>query len=290
MQFGNTHYSASLLKMAAMYAAFELRNSVNDRAAQADATPANLFDLLKAEFDPVIDGAVPLISQQRDVTAKMRLPTYSTVFTTIPLTTGGVAVEFTAAFRGNMNAMMVDSNNNAAAAVVQALGYSWINGALEHGGYFRSAFPPGGIWLAGTFTGSQPYVRINSDNDGPVAQAMTCFDMANLCAHIVQRTLVSDEASTQMAKIWFDAAHGPDASFIDHERRPELTTRSYSVTHTKVGLGPLKSGATVASEATLLVHVPSDRKFLTVWQNSPGNPQGFNAMSFIVDRTIELFG
>jgi hypothetical protein len=168
--------------------------------------------------------------------------------------------------------------------------FPWINGSLERGGFFRSSFPPGGIWLAGTFTGVQPDVRIDSDNDGKVAQAMTCVDMANLCAHIVQRTLVSDEASTEMSKLWFDAAHGADASFIDHERRSELTTRSYRLTPTKVGLGPLKSGATVASDATLIEHVPTERRFLTVWQNAPGNPSGFNAMSFIVDRTIELFG
>ena len=289
MAYRAMHYSGSLLKMAAMYAAFELRYRVNVRAAGGDATAGNLFDILKNEFDPVIDAAVPRVNAEAAVTPAMRVPNYRAIFAAIPLTTGGVAAEFAAAFRNNLVAMIVDSNNNAAGAVVQALGYSYINGALEAGGFFRSAFPPNGVWLGGTFVGLRPPVRVDTENDGDSAQATTCSDMANLCAHIVQRTLVSAEASAQMNKLWYDAAHGIDASFIDHERRA-LSTRSYSVTHTKVGLGPLKTGATVASDATLLVHVPTERKFLTVWQNAPGNDSGFNAMSFIVDRAIELYG
>lgn len=288
ISFGRTHYSASLLKVAAMYAAFELRNSVNVRASAGGVTRQDLFSVLNAEFDPVIDGAVPAISAAPGVTAAMRVPKYRDIFAVIDLTTGGVAVEFTAAFQSNMRAAIVDSNNNAAGACVQALGYSWINGTLQKGGFFLP--PDSGIWLAGTFTGAWPYVRIPSDNDGPVAQAMTCFDMANLYAHIVRRTLVDQDASVRMAKLLYDAAMiGPDASFMDHLRRPEINTRSFFVTHNKVGLGPLKTGAMVASEGTIVTHGPTGRNFLTVWQNCPSNATAFNAMAFIVDRAIELF-
>lgn len=288
--YGRTYFSASLLKVAAMYAAFELRKSVNARGAAADVNRQNLFSILNTEFDPVIDSAIPAISVAAGVTPAMRVPKYREIFAVMDRTTGGIAAEFNATFQSNMRAMIVDSNNNAAAACVQALGYSWINGTLQKGGFFLP--PDNGIWLAGTFTGSWPYVRIPSDNDGPVAQATTCFDMANLYAHIVRRTLVDADASVRMSKLLADAATiGPDASFMDHARRQRegIIARSFFITHNKVGLAPLKTGQMVASEATIVIHGPTDRKFLTVWQNCPANIAGYNAMAFIVDRGIELF-
>jgi hypothetical protein len=51
----------------------------------------------------------------------------------------------------------------------------------------------------------------------------------------------------------------------------------------------LQSGGTVASEATFLHHPPSDRTFLTVWQNCPANPPAWNAVANVVERAIELF-
>src|SRR3712207_2508431 len=42
LRFGETHYSASLLKVAAMYAAFELLSSAN-RISPSSASPGALF-------------------------------------------------------------------------------------------------------------------------------------------------------------------------------------------------------------------------------------------------------
>src|SRR5262245_25998590 len=85
------------------------------------------------------------------------------------------------------------------------------------------------------------------------------------------------------SKLLQDAAiAGQDAAFIDHVRRPgQIAPRSFSVTHNKVGLGPLKTGATVASEATILNHAPSNRNFLTVWENCPSDPAAWNAIAAV---------
>lgn len=296
-RFGDTFYSASLLKVAAMYAAFELLGSANALAASTGVgTSQELFARLHADFDEVIDTAVPLITQTPGITRAMRLPKYEQIFAIVPLVTGGVACTFSGTFSTNMRRMIVNSDNNAAAACIQALGYSWINGALHAGGFF---FPPAqtGIWLAGTFTGAQPPVRIPSVNDGTVAQGTTCFDLANLYAHIFQGTLVpvpgsdpSPFSSDMLAMLAVTADVGDDPSFMDFTRRPSIQPpRTFSVTHTKVGIGPLKTGQLVCSEGTIVENLEAERKFLVVWQNSFNDREALVAIASIVERTIELF-
>jgi len=224
----------------------------------------------------------------------MKVPNYRTTFAAIPLAGGGFALTFTPAFAGNLRKMMVDSSNEAAAFCIENLGYGWINGALASGAFFDPGISTG-VWLAGTFTGSRPRVRIPSVNDGGVAQAMTCFDMANLCAHVFARTLFEPTdagACDEIMSLMFDAQTlGPDPAFIT---RPTVAPPglSYAVTNTKIGLGPLKrenGGFDVASEASFVEHVDTGAKFLVVWQNSRNDRPSLTAVSFIVDTTIRAF-
>lgn len=287
--FGDTYYSASLVKMGALYAAFELMQSVNNLAmASGAANAAQLFARLHAEFDPVIDRAVPLISSTPGITRDMRIPKYEQIFAVIPQTGGGVRVKHSGAFETHLVRMIANSDNNSAATCIRALGYSWINGVLHAAGFF---FPPAqtGIWVGGTFTGSFPPVRIPSVNDGPTAQGTTCFDMATLYGHIFQGTLVNQDASRQMlGMLSLAATDGPDPSFLDFTRR-HVPMRSFGVSHTKIGEGPLTSGTTVISEGSIVEHINSGRKFLTVFQNSFRDDPSVFAMGAIVERTIEIF-
>jgi hypothetical protein len=114
--------------------------------------------------------------------------------------------------------------------------------------------------------------------------------MANLYAHIIQKTLVDPGSSNEMYNILFvTAAVGNDPSFLDYTRRHFLPIRNFSVTHSKIGLGPLKTGPMVASEGAIVEHSGTGRKFLTVWQNSFNDNSSLFAIGFIVERTIELF-
>jgi hypothetical protein len=120
---------------------------------------------------------------------------------------------------------------------------------------------------------------------------MTCFDLANLYALLVQGALVDTASSNQMLALLADAAVGPDPSWMT---RPGVTPPgiAFQVTHTKIGLGPLKpqnGGFNVASEGAMVTHIPTGRKFIIVWQNSKTDPDSFRAISLIVDRTIKLF-
>ena len=84
------HYSASLLKVAAMYAAYQLRQSANNFATSvADATADDLFNHMSASMDPLIAPAVPLISSNPQITQAMKVPKYRSVFAAIPLIEGG---------------------------------------------------------------------------------------------------------------------------------------------------------------------------------------------------------
>lgn len=228
------------------------------------------------------------ISLTPEINSTIVPPKYEQIFATIPLTNSGLALTFGGAFQNSLRSMIVDGDNNAAAACITALGYSWINGTLHNGGFF---FPQGknGIWLAGTFTGSLPVIRIPSENDGEVAQATTCFDMANLYAHIFQKTLVDADSSNKMLNFLFDSASiGHNFSFFDYTQRG-LPPRNFSVTHSKIGLGPLKTGQIVASEGAIVERHGTNQKFLIVFQNSFDDDNSLSAISFIVERTIELF-
>jgi hypothetical protein len=285
------HYSASLLKVAAMYAAYQLRQSANNFASSvADATADDLFNHMSASFDPLIAPAVPLISSNPQITQAMKVPKYRSVFAAVPLVDGGFSLFFNLVFQNNLRQMIVPSNNNAAGACIQALGYSWINGVLASAGFFNSA-TNAGIWLAGTFTAAFPPVRVASVNDGPVAQATTTFDLANFYAHMFRHTLVDAGSSDEMLALLDDAAAGPDPSWMV---RPGIAPAdiSFGVTETKIGLGPLKpvsGGFDVASEGTIVQHFDTGRKFIVVWQNCRDDGDSLAACALIVNRAINIF-
>lgn len=280
---GQTHYSASLLKVAAMYAAHELRAAVNALGVDVSSGP-ELFATCRQAFDGDIEVAVPRINKE-GIARALRVPSYEKLFTAVPLAGGGVSVEFSGAFQAALVAAIVTSDNAAAATCVKALGYSWINGALAAGGYFVDDSRDG-VWLAGTFTGDQPYVRIESVNDGPVAQATTTFDLANMYAHMLAGSLVDPASCAQMLTLLRSAQAGVDPSFLDGVRRPGTGSTSLLVTHTKIGLGPLKSGAIVASEGTFVLDPPSGRQFLVVFQNCSNDNDSLRAMTFLVERVV----
>lgn len=293
-----THYSASLLKVAAMLGAFQLRQSANNLAADPiDASAADFFARLKATFDPPIEAAVPLISTNPQIAAlpvSQRLPKYQSMFAAIPLIGGGHSVVFGAAFANNIRGMMIPGNNDDAAACVKAQGYQWIDGVLSAAGLFREADQQG-IWLAGTFTGALPAVRIPSINDGPSAQAATCIDLANLFAHIIEANEIDSNGNTPIAadmlQILGEAAVGHEPSFMKPGARPNINglTADFTTTHTKIGLGALKpenGGFEIVSEATVVQHNPTGRRFIVVWQNVRNTVAQHNVVGFLVERAM----
>ncbi|KUL46057.1 hypothetical protein ADL22_11130 [Streptomyces sp. NRRL F-4489] len=290
------HFSASLLKMAAMLAGFELRQSANDFAATAgDCTAGTVFSGLQAAFDPGIESSVPRLQTEPGITHAMRVPKYPSIFDAPQnLASGGCLMAFNPTFTASMRGMVVPSNNDDASATIQALGYSWINGLLANAGLFDPATNQG-IWLAGTFKGAFPAVRVPSVNDGPSAQATTTIDMTRFLALVIEGATLDarsvDGIAADMRGLLADAQSTGDASFMTTGARMGIDGlgAGFTITHCKVGVGGLTNDGEVASEATVLSHDASGQQFLVVWQNLRNLVDRHNAMAFLVRRTMLNF-
>ena len=304
-------YSGSLLKVAAMYAAYQLRIAVNELAPTLNATVNTseiLFQTISNAFDRQIDESVPRIRSAPGITPAMRIPKYSTIFHAAKIggiwrlrfnDTGGAD-----SFAGHLRKMIVGSDNDSAGFCVRALGYSWINGVLQAAGFLRLGFPGSeGIWLAGDY-GNWQTVNIASVNDRDVKQATTCFDMARLFALLHDKKLVKNYAhfatalsgNDEMLNLLRDAVGGGAPSLL--RRVPH----SFTVLQSKIGIGQLKGGGSckdadrdrcVYSEAAILRHPPTGRKFVVVWQNLTflrANPllwsDGLRRIVAVIQKTI----
>lgn len=305
IEYGKSFYTASLVKMGVLYAAYELRKSANQVVTDSGiTTPDVLYARLKSDLDETIKNKFLSILREAHITLTpvneqdaRKSPIYEQIFTLSP----SHEVIFLPPFQKHLQDMIIKGDNNAAAACIQALSYSWINGTLTAGGFF---FPEGGtgIWVGGTFTGSMTPIRIPTENDGDAAQASTCFDMANLFAHIYQHTLVDYKSTSENDNTYsklmenmliVSAALGNNESWLDFKRRkPHLPERNFKVTHSKIGLGPLKSREWVASEGAIVQRNIGDlskANFIVVFQNSFSDDDSVNALRSIVDRTIDLY-
>jgi hypothetical protein len=310
-------FSASLLKVAALYSAFQLRVTANAVAGAMQKVPADkVFQELSAALDKTIDAAVPLITGEKKVTAAMRVPRYQDIFDAAPIAAGGFTLSFKPFFSNALSDMIVHGNNQATGFVIHSLGYSYINGLLQSAGFFRNATAQSGIWLAGDFLLASldpstkkivgrykdkviekwPYVRIDSVNDKKVAQATTCIDMARLFVLLHDKKLVTDPSPLDGNQEMLDLLAGAVAHnqfWLTHKppgwkANDFIAGLSYTNTHSKIGVEKLKTGKPVWSEGVILRHTTSGREFVVIWQDlRDGNL--VTGLSRIVDRTIISF-
>jgi hypothetical protein len=328
------YYSGSLLKVAAMYAAYQLRIAVNDLAAALPIDPANdatattnLFNTIRTTFNDEIANKVALLPAFID--RELRVPKYDIIFTATRPPSGHFTLEFTTGdhsadpenvpsdtFEPNLIDMIVGSHNASAGFCIRNLGYGWINGLLESAGlFFPIKVPPGGrsgygIWLAGDY-GSAKVATIESVNDGDVKQVTDTRHMAQLFTLLFNKTLVRNVANppfmtgnVAMLDLLSQAVHHPDARSLLIRASP---APSFTVLHSKIGVGELKGGACKAfpargivadrctySEAAILES--GGRKFVVVWQGivyHKENPAAWDAeilrMVTIIQKTIDNF-
>jgi hypothetical protein len=253
------HYSASLLKVAAMYAAHELLAAASRLARTPGgnwATPAAFFASMEGVFDAQIAAAssAEVLTAAKDLAAKLpayrRTPSYSKIFK-VTGAGGSTApsVDFNPEFNDNMTKMIEVSDDDASGECIRRLSYSYIYGALVQGGFYTPGPPAQGIWLTGDYSnGAHPYARVNSENDKLVAQATTTKAMAQLFGLIALGKLVpQDGNNARMRKLLEKAAAlGGWLFYQGHAARP------FTLELTKIGLGNLKDGGIVYSEGVLL--------------------------------------
>ena len=294
------HYSASLLKVAAMYAAFDLRSSADQLASAGGLTtwPAieaalkSTFNAEIAAHTPSLISGSPLLRPED----KTRKPIYSEV---LQLGTGGdFVVDFTQTQLDAFDNMIADAHNPGATRTIHGLGYPYLNGKLADDGFFEGTK---GVWLAGDYTeGRQwPAARIDSTNDGLSAQATTAFHFARLLTLLFDTPprLVGPLSGEGMQELmrragkWFhdnDIIPGPMIWPVDGR---------FIATHGKVGLGPLKAGKHTFSEGLVVRDTLRNLDFVVVWQNvhdtlGPGDTpfrRTFEPIAQLIEATISAF-
>ena len=290
-------YSGSMLKVAAMYAAYQLRAALNDLGPSlSDGSDGHIFKQVSDKLDPQIRAAVPRIRDTDRMKAGMLTPKYDQIFRI----THGPPTKFdfidgpddsdedngnpASTFFANVKRMIIGSHNLSATAVIRALGYNTINGALQSAGLFTPKTQKG-IWLAGDYSTEWQVTTVWSDNDREVKQATTCIDMARLLVLINDNNLVLDDAHSHQDNGNLDmqgllkAAVRDDGAptLLLREKKPDGTAPSFDVLQSKIGVGELKGGSCPGkhspgdrctySEAAVVQHCSSHRKFVVVFQN-----------------------
>ncbi|HKE14693.1 MAG TPA: N-acetylmuramoyl-L-alanine amidase [Kofleriaceae bacterium] len=264
-----TDYIASVAKVYAMYAAYELRRAARDVAQLPGWRDGNeLKELLDAELDPQIYGKVATITPGQN-----RTPIYRRIFD-LASVTPGTDLDFTADYWRSIQSAIQASSDANAEQMITPLGFQYLNGALADAGFF-DPIARSGLWLTGDFVGTR-LPLFNSHNDGPVAQAGSPRMVAKMFTLIAQRALVDPAASDEML------------DFLGKARASWLTVdtgaRSFTVTHQKIGHWFLKTGADVYSEGAILTS--GGRRFVVAWQDLRWTSAGFNPIAELVERTI----
>lgn len=163
----DTVFIASMAKIAALYAAFELRKRLQDAISGVPVTtpvPA-LIAQVKKTWQPLIDAKKP-----KDAAAFAGFPNLTDIF---DITPSGSSWSVTFTTKGDINTladkesaqwpllngkfgfkellllMASFSNNDAAARCITTLSYEYINAALVEAGLYENG--KGGLWLAAPY-------------------------------------------------------------------------------------------------------------------------------------------
>jgi hypothetical protein len=245
-------FSASLMKVAAMFAAYKLRQEAETLRADINSGTINVpvakfFDKLAERVKPA--GAVKKIRDNKKIQTAPSIPDI------LQITSLSTPVNFTDDFRGHMRRMIIPSNDCAAAECIWRLSYPYINVKLMEDGFFDQASMKG-IWLAGDYffpgclkrpegikkARGQDYVRIPTVNDCDQtqhppfcdsAQNTTSMQMARFFLKILLEELVDQPSSHEMRLILFEAQHGaseatPDMGFPGRPRDPSFLVKETS--------------------------------------------------------------
>lgn len=284
------HFSGSLIKIAAMYAAFDLRASADQLATDSGLTTwPQIEAALKATFDPEIDLHTPSQISGASVLRledKTRKPDYSAV---LKLGAGSdFVVDFTDAQLRAFEDMMVQQHNAGATTTIHGLGYPYLNGKIADDGFFDGTAH--GLWLAGDYAQQWPAARIPCMNDVDTAQGTTARHLAQLLTLLAENRLVGPLSSAGMKDRMARAG-----KFFHHQTTPPIwpIPGRFIATHGKVGIGPLKTRNSVFSEGLIMRDTSRNLDFVVVWQNVIQNGQTerqlFEPVAALIEATVSAF-
>jgi hypothetical protein len=273
------HFSGSMIKIAAMYAAFEMRAGANrvfgttPPQAKKDAI-AELVRVMNPQIDA--SAAKEIKSLSAASLTKVLQPNYTAAFKLPP--PAADKTDFTNTMHGFLTSMIVNGTNTGAGNTIHTVGFGYLTAALIKAGFFKSDPDPSknkGLWLAGDYLQAgdpgnwTEEGRVKCINDTDTAQGTTTIQLAKMLTLMLGRTLVDGPSSDAMLKFLKDAR---DHGFKPWIMRSKAGPASFQVTHNKLGEGflkPANGGNAVMSEASIITQVKNGvtRRFVVVWQN-----------------------
>jgi hypothetical protein len=180
--------AASLVKIAAMFAAFTLKENLGIALNETSATTADdALNEVAEDWKESIETAVP--------GGRPDFPQLRKIFS-VSGGTGSWLLEFTRDFMNHMELMIGHSDNRSASICIDRLGFQFINGALAADGLY--SFEDGGLWLGGNYAGRNwmPEPRTKLTHMGATAEVVAKF-----LTLLEDNRLVSAAASTEMRRI-----------------------------------------------------------------------------------------
>jgi hypothetical protein len=304
------YYSGSLVKVAALYAAHDLRAEARLHAATQTFTDVASF---RTSLGSVVNptGAVPKL---RAMTVGLQPSLKDIVVGFRP--SGANKVEFLPAYKKHLDDIF---HNAGARGVIRPVGYSYINVSLMRSHFFdRDPAKLSGLWLAGDYSGDLPKPQrlpvervpvVNDTVPGGSAQAMTTKEMGRMFRLVHSESgfsHVSDSAERDAANQDMHAILQTQVSFFFDGSTVSETVK-FSGDCAKVGIGNLgpvdTPGPQVYSEGAVMTwntpaaintfNTANKRdaagSFVLVWQNLYSSNTSWNALARVVNNTIENF-
>jgi hypothetical protein len=299
------HFSGSLLKVAAMFAAFKLRakarSLIDDiRIGNVQiANQTNFLNVLESRLN--LNTALPVITNTTGITKKpdfLQILKITGNFNQPSSLNADFDDRPAIGFAHHMERMIIPSDNCSAGECIIRLSYAYINVVLMEDNFFdRNTInnpSPQGIWLAGDYivtTGTHPcfnagkkqkYVRLPTTNDCDEvshfcgsAQGTTSKEMSRFFLKILSRDLVDPISSQEM----FDLLHTGQYGVPPMRERSFLTRPTtcnepllFTVEGVKIGQGEIKKDSQrgpieVRSEGIIIKWTMANEDERNKWKN-----------------------
>jgi hypothetical protein len=204
----DTDFSASLVKVAALFAAGQLLAAAKaalPAAANAASFSTNFNAAIQTEITANADNGVKNAHYPPGGLPVGLLPKTSSILQATGFGTGaGPSVTFTSSFSTNLSLMIVQSNDPAAGVCINRLGYGYISAVLNEKSFFDRTLTPGpakagatgrGIWLTANYDGNF-LVRIPCVNDHDDSQLTSARQMCRLFSMIRLKQLPETDLDT----------------------------------------------------------------------------------------------
>jgi hypothetical protein len=285
------YFSASLLKVALLYASFELVARVNKLAPFVK--PGTGPDPVKDFFTGVAHNLHKEIASRVDFipAGKWQEVAYAEVLTATRGTSGTYSVALRKDHREDLERIFSHQNqDDAARGCVRRLGFSYVNGALDAAG-FLSVKHKTGVWMATDYlpdgvAHGWPSQYVPVSTGGKSSVAMTALAMAHLLTSMHREDLVDPDSSRAMKGIY---AKG--SAWLKLTSAP--APMSFTIMGAKVG--HLKSDdakvGVVKSEAAFLKRTSDGTPFVAVWQNLAEGPNNDDTLPVyrVIDEVLKTW-